>query len=183
MLVVLFILSLLLTLIIYTMLQSDIVFFGKISTDLKDFRYKIDNKEILAKVNIDEVLKEKGKDARYLISVYEGEQFLEKIEISGTTYSLFIGEENNAVKIIENNLIIYMARISRFTKKAKFKGELYSIELNKIIYPWSDSNELMDEHYARKIVETDGFRSNRFFNNRRIRFVDANHLPGFDSKK
>lgn len=68
-------------------------------------------------------------------------------------------------------------------KKAKFKGELYSIELNKIIYPWSDSNELMDEHYARKIVETDGFRSNRFFDNRRIRFVDANHLPGFDSKK
>lgn len=168
---------------IYAIMQSDLLYFGKISTNIKDFRYRVENKEILAKIKVDEVLKEKGKDARYLISVYEGEQFLEKIEISGTTYGLFIGEENNAVKIIENNLIIYMARIGRFTKKAKFKGELYSIELNKIIYPWSDSNELMDEHYARKIVETDGFRSNRFFDNRRIRFVDANHLPGFDSKK
>lgn len=176
----LILLIIILMIIIYLWIVGELMY--KFKDDVNYFRYQVSNREILAKVTVDEILKEKDEEERYFISVYEKDELLDQKEISETIYSSFIGEENNAVRIMENSLCIYMAKIGLFTKRARFNDGLYSLKITKLIYPWRNDKP-MDEDYARNMIEKGEFMTWKYMKQREIKYVDPSELCVFEIKE
>lgn len=99
--------------------------------EMSDLRYTIETKEERRKIKAKEILKEKGKEDRYRIEIFDDET-----EIPASIYEEYIGDESNMLTIQESEMIVYVGNTSIFHTSSSFSGEINVICESRISYPW-----------------------------------------------
>lgn len=119
---------------------------GSISiTDYENrIAYKTEYYEKQQKVKVENISKEKGKEAIYTISTFSGEA-----EIPESIYLEYIGDENNTITLRVEELSIYVAT-SMFGLSFD-ESEIRCLE--RISYPWEDCPQKFSDEEIDEVVK------------------------------
>ena len=99
--------------------------------EMSDLRYTIETREERRKIKAKEILKEKGKEDRYRIEIFDDET-----EIPASIYEEYIGDENNTISIQISEMIVYVGNTPIFSTSPSFSGEIRVVCESRISYPW-----------------------------------------------
>lgn len=108
-----------------------------IQPTLNDLRYTIKSEQVVRKVEVKEVIREKNKEPMYKINYGPS-----NVTIPESVYMEYIGEENNAITVIIEELAIYYGYKTRGigyeTDFSKKDGKYYYMYECVTIFPWED---------------------------------------------
>lgn len=146
--------------------------FSFYNKDISDLGYVTSYGEERQTVEVKEVLKEKGKEAQYVISVSNVNE--DGITIPESVYNKYIGDENNTITVKRASVDVYVGHSYPLGIRTSFSGEskrLRYIWEERFSYPWEEDAAPYTEEEAKKLAEAylDGNRKTNGSTNRDVR--------------
>ncbi len=135
-------------LLIIVIAGSIIVFYNRvIKKDISDLRYTIETTEQRRKVEVKEIFKEKGKEDKYRIEIFDGET-----EIPKSIYEKYIGDENNTITVQESEVHIYIGDTHLLPIPTSFSGDVSTVVESRFSYPWESKVKPYTKEEARALA-------------------------------
>lgn len=159
---------LLLFLVIY--IAAYVFFIAVIPPTLDDLRYSVESEQAIRKVEVTDIIKEKGKETLYKLDV----QFCSSpVTIPESIYMEYIGDENNAITVTSETLAIFygyknLPEIRYETDFSKEKGNFKCIYIGATIFPWENADTYWNKERVLKEAEELIADKHRAVNNRTV---------------
>lgn len=125
-----------------------IAFYNKvIKKDISDLRYTIETGEERRKVEVKEIFREKGKEDKYRIEIFDGET-----EIPKSVYEKYIGDENNTITVQVSEMCVYIGNTHLLPIPTSFSGDISTIVDSRFSYPWESKVKPYTKEEARALA-------------------------------